>query len=347
MVLKNVAVLGFDGVNTLDLSGPLETFATARRAAEQNAGMAYYNLMVLALEGTTFTSQSGVVTRTQKTIHNAPPLDTVVIPGGAGFRDPVRLQNAAKWIADRTGSVRRIVCVSEGIYPVAIAGLLDNRCVTTHWRIARDVAQRFPALQVAYAASFLKDGAFYTCGSGSAAIEMTLALIQEDHGTQLALSVARELVVELRPPGEDDALPNPSDYQSGPMERLAELPAWIVGHLRERLSRRVLAERTGLCERHFARLFKRIFHQTPADFVEHVRLSEARRRLLLPRNSVDSVAASVGFTSAASFRRAFDRRFGVTPRAFRARFEFGVQDVDHEPGNMQTVVTSYKAVRLR
>ena len=347
MVPKNVGILGFDGMNTLDVSGPLETFATARRAVEKNDGMTHYNLMVIALEGTTFTSQSGVVTRTRKTINNAPPLDTVVIPGGAGLRDPVKLQNAAKWIADRAGSVRRIVCVSEGIFPVAVAGLLDNRCVTTHWRIAQDVVQRFPALRVAYSASFVKDGEFYTCGSGSAAIELTLALIQEDHGTQLALSVARELVVGLRPPGEDDALQNPSDYQSGPMERLAELPAWIVGHLREKLSRRVLAERAGLCERHFARLFKRIFHQTPADFVEHVRLSEARRRLLLPRNSVDSVAASVGFTSGASFRRAFDRRFGVTPRAFRARFQFAVQDVDHEPGNLQTVVTSYKAVRLR
>jgi len=111
MVSKNVAILGFDGVNTLDLSGPLETFAIARRAVEQTAGMKDYNLMVIALEGTTFTSQSGVVTRTQKTVNNAPPLDTIVIPGGAGFRDPLRLQNASKWIANRTGSVRRIVCV--------------------------------------------------------------------------------------------------------------------------------------------------------------------------------------------------------------------------------------------
>jgi transcriptional regulator GlxA family with amidase domain len=347
MVPKNVAVLGFDGVNALDLSGPLETLATARRTAEQIAGVSYYNLMVIALEGETFTSQSGVVTLAQKTIKAAPPLDTVVVPGGAGLRDPARLRNAAKWIAGHTESVRRIVCVSEGIYPVAMAGLLDNRCVTTHWRIAQDVARRFPALHVSYAASFLKDGPFYTCGNGSAAIEMTLALIQEDHGTQLTLSVARELGVGLRPPGEDDALPKPSDYQSGPVERLAELPAWIAGHLREKLSRQVLAERTGLCERHFARLFGRIFHQTPADFVEHVRLSEARRRLLLPRNSVDNVAASVGFTNATSFRRAFERRFGVTPRAFRARFDFVVQDVYDEPGNMQTMVTSYKTVRLR
>jgi transcriptional regulator GlxA family with amidase domain len=347
MVPKNVAVLGFDGVSDLDLSGPLEAFATARRTAEQNGGLSCYDLVVIALEGKTFTSQSGVVMQAQKRTKTASPLDTVVVPGGAGLRDPATLQSAAKWIAHRANSVRRVVCVSGGIYPVAIAGLLDNRCVTTHWRIAQDVTRRFPALHVSYSASFLKDGGFYTCGGGSAAIEMTLALIQEDHGAQFALSVARELIVELRPPGEDDALPNPSDYQSGPMERLAELPAWIAGHLRENLSRQVLAERTGLCERHFARLFKRIFHYTPADFVEHVRLSEARRRLLLPRNSIDSLAASVGFTSAASFRRAFERRFGVTPRAFRARFEFGVRDIGDEPGMVQTAVTSYRTVQVR
>ena len=152
--------------------------------------------------------------------------------------------------------------------------------------------------------------------------------------------------MDLRPPGDDETLANPSDYQSGPMERLAELPAWIAGHLREKLSGECLAERTGLCERHFARLFKRVFHRSPADFVEHARLSEARRRLLLPRNSIESVAASVGLPVLSAFDAHLSVRFGVTPRAFRGRFHFGVQDVGHEPGSMQTAVTSYRRVRV-
>jgi transcriptional regulator GlxA family with amidase domain len=346
MVPKIIGVLGFDGVRALDLAGPLEAFATARRNAERNGGLRY-DLMVIGLANRTFLSESGVVLKAQKTTRSAPAFDTIIIPGGAWLRNTATIRRAADWVADRAGATRRIVCVSSGIYPVALTGLLDSRCVTTHWRIAQDVSQRFPKLHVNYTASFLRDGAFYTCGGGNAGIEMTLALIEEDYGAQLALSVARELVMDLRPPGDDETLANPSDYQSGPMERLAELPAWIAGHLREKLLVNALAERTGLCERHFARLFKQVFHRTPADFVEHARLSEARRRLLLPRNSIESVAASVGFASAFSFRRAFERRFGVTPRAFRGRFHFGVQDVGHEPGSMQTAVTSYRRVRVR
>ena len=347
MASKIVGVLGFDGVKALDLAGPLEAFATARRHANRNGGAPSYDLVVIALANKTFVSESGVVLEAQKTARAAPVLDTIIIPGGIGLRNQSTMTRASDWIAARAESTRRIASVSCGIYPLAMSGLLDNRCVTTHWEIAQDVSKRFPKLHVNYTASFLKDGNFYTCGGGNSGIEMTLALIEEDYGAQLALSVARQLGMDLRPPGDEETLANPWDYQSGPMERLAELPAWIAGHLREKLSVTVLAERTRLCERHFARLFKRVFYRTPADFVEHARLSEARRRLLLPRNSIDSVAASVGFASAGSFRRAFERRFGFTPRAFRSRFHFGVQDVGHEPGSMQAAVTSYRRVRLR
>ena len=347
MVSKMVGVLGFDGVKALDLAGPVEAFATARRKADRNGGSPPCDLVVIGLTNKTFVSESGVVLEAQKTVRAAPALDTIIIPGGIGLRNATIMTRASDWIAARGESTRRIASVSGGIYPLAMTGLLDNRCVTTHWQIVQDVAQRFPKLHVNYTASFLKDGNFYTCGGGSAGIEMTLALIEEDYGTQLALSVARELGMNLRPPGDEETLANPSDYQSGPMERLAELPPWIAGHLREKLSVSALAERTGLCERHLARLFKSVFHRTPADFVEHVRLSEARRQLLLPRNTIESVATSVGFASAFSFRRAFERHFGLSPRGFRRRFHFGVQDVGDSPGIMQTAVTSYKTVRLR
>jgi transcriptional regulator GlxA family with amidase domain len=138
----------------------------------------------------------------------------------------------------------------------------------------------------------------------------------------LALSVARELVMRLRPAGDDESQLDPSQYQSGPTERMAELPAWISAHVREDLSVEVLADRAGVCPRHFSRLFKQIYNCTPADFVEQVRLSEARRRLLIPRNSIESVATAIGFKSTDAFRRAFERRLGVTPSAFRKRFQF-------------------------
>ena len=147
---------------------------------------------------------------------------------------------------------------------------------------------------------------------------MTLSMIEEDYGKSVALGVARELVMDLRPPGDENNEPTPYHYELDPTERLADLPAWIVAHLRSNLSIEALAKRTSLCARHFSRLFKQIYHTTPAAFVEQMRLKEARRRLLSSRNSVATVAASVGFKSTDAFRRAFERRFKVTPRDFRA-----------------------------
>jgi len=148
---------------------------------------------------------------------------------------------------------------------------------------------------------------------------MTLSLIEEDYGKAVALRVARELVMDLRPPGEEQNNIAPYHYELDPTERLADLPAWITAHLQNNLSVESLAQRTSLCPRHFSRLFKQLYETTPAVFVEQMRLNEARRRLLSSRNSVASVAASVGFKSTDAFRRAFERRFGIAPRDFRSR----------------------------
>lgn len=248
---------------------------------------------------------------------HAPQFDTIIIPGGKGLRQAETRQRAALWLSTQAGQTRRIASVSTGIYALAQSGLVDGRHVTTHWRFSRDLAQRFPKLRISHSVAFLKDEAFYSSAGGTAGIEMTLALIQEDYGGEVARSVARELVMRLRPPGVGGDDFTPAIYQADPSERVAELPAWILGHLHERMTVDTLAERTCLCPRHFSRLFKQIFECTPADFVEELRLSEARRRLLGLRTTVESVAESVGFRSSDAFRRAFERRVGETPTAFR------------------------------
>ncbi len=197
--------------------------------------------------------------------------------------------------------------------------MLDGRTVTTHWRLAHDVARAFPLVKVDAASPFVQDGNFLTCGGGTAAIEMTLAMIEADFGLKAALAVARELVMNLRPAGGLEREIDPSQYQAGAEERLAELPAWITSRLHRDLSVEVLAERACLCPRHFTRLFKRTFHRTPADFVEQLRISEAERRLAAHQLSIENVATSVGFRSAEVFRRAFTRRLGMSPSSFQKR----------------------------
>ncbi len=147
---------------------------------------------------------------------------------------------------------------------------------------------------------------------------MTLALIEEDYGGHVARTVARELMVRLRPPGEEEDS-FVANLQEDPEERVVELPSWISAHLHERLTVDALAERACLSPRHFSRVFKQAFNCTPADFVEELRLSEARRRLLAHHTTVESVAESVGFKSSDAFRRAFERRVGMTPTGFRRK----------------------------
>ncbi|HEY3661587.1 MAG TPA: helix-turn-helix domain-containing protein [Chthoniobacterales bacterium] len=313
---KLIGLLGYDDVAALDLTGPLEALTSAQHPGEASAPLCYRPIIV-GLANKSFTSESGLHFKADVTAEEAPIFDTIIIPGGKGLRRSETRQLAARWLNSQAGQTRRIASVSTGIYALAQSGLVDGRHVTTHWRFARDVAQRFPKIRISRSVAFLKDEAFYSSAGGTAGIEMTLALIQEDYGGEVARNVARELVMRLRPPGVGGDDFEPSVYQADPTERVAELPAWILGHLHERMTVDSLAERTCLCPRHFSRLFKQVFECTPADFVEELRLSEARRRLLGLRTTVESVAESVGFKSSDAFRRAFERRVGVTPTAFR------------------------------
>jgi transcriptional regulator GlxA family with amidase domain len=158
---------------------------------------------------------------------------------------------------------------------------------------------------------------------------MALSLIQEDQGPEVALALAREMVVRLRPPGENETQPDLSVYQSSPSEKIAELPAWIVAHLDHDLSVQALAQRACVCPRHLRRLFRMAFKKSPAEFVEQLRLREAGVRLQTSRHSIDSIASAVGYASADVFRRAFERRLGLTPREYRRRASSVVPVVAH------------------
>lgn len=329
---KTLGVLGFDGVATLDLTGPLEALAAARYDDNRRAGTPCYKPVIVGLTNKTFVSESGIVFKAEKTIETVALLDTLIIPGGRGLRQPENAQRISSWLAARARQTRRIASVSTGVYALAQSGLVDGRHVTTHWRFARDLAQRFPRLRVSCTASFLKDGEFYTSAGGNAGMEMTLALIAEDFGGQVARAVAREFVIRLRPPGDEEGRFDPASYQSDPAERLTDLPSWILANLQENLTIEALAERACLSPRHFSRVFKEIFHCTPAGFVEELRIGEARRRLLGLRARVESVGESVGFQSLDAFRRAFERRVGLTPSAFRRRIQSEAQPA--EPRNV-------------
>jgi transcriptional regulator GlxA family with amidase domain len=310
-----IALLGYPGVQTLDLVGPLDAFEAAN-AVRPGA----YEVATVTLDGEPFRSESRLRITPDCALDAALPIDTLIVPGGAGLRTPTLSAAVAAAVLRHAPGCRRVVSICTGLYGVAPTGLLDGRSVTTHWRYAADVARRFPALVVDCDKIFIQQGAFYTAAGVTAAIDVSLALIQEDYGPHLSLAVARDLVVYIKRSGGQRQFSVPLQFQVKAGDRFADLAAWIVTHLSEELTVEVLASRVSLSARQFTRRFTETFGQSPADLIQALRLDAARDHLLETKAPIESIAAAVGFRSDDVFRRAFDRRFGVTPTDYRHRF---------------------------
>lgn len=317
---RRIGVLGFDGVNALDVVGPAEAFANATAADGQGRQQPCYELVVVGTRMAPFSSESGVSFVPDVALAQAPAIDTLLVPGGLGLRNGACGAQLFDWLRREAPRFRRIASVCTGVYALASAGLLQGRKVSTHWRFAADLQARFPDLRVDADALYVKDGKYYTSAGITAGIDLALALIEEDHGPAVALAVARELVVYLKRSGGQEQYSEPLRFQTRAQDPFAALGTWMLEHLHEELSVQRLAEQAHLGERHFRRRFKAVFGVAPARHVASLRLEEARRRLTLARGSVERVAASVGFGSVQAFRRAFERRYGVAPAAFRDRF---------------------------
>ena len=322
---KRIGLIGFDGVVAIDLAGPADAFTYAEILGGQNGPRRCYEVVTIGLSNRPFVSESGLVFKPQKNFNNAPPLDTLVIPGGSGLRKPQIGKPIAAFVEARAKSTRRIVSICTGLYGLAGSGLLSGRQVTTHWRFAQDVAHRFPELKVDCNAIFLKDGPFYTSAGATSGIDLSLSLIEEDYGPGVAMTVARDLVVYLKRSGGQEQYSEPLQFQTQSVSRLSDLATWIVSHLSKDLSVEALAAKACLCPRHFCRRFKKEFGHSPAEFVERLRLDEARRRLCTGDNSIENVGLSVGFKSADAFRRAFERRLQIKPSEYRRRFSTAVK----------------------
>jgi len=325
MIPKRVAILGFEGMNSLDVAGPVEAFTSARIEAPNGPREACYEVKIIA-DQKVVTAESGIMFLAHEVLEAVSgeagdTIDTLIVPGGHGLRVAETNARISLWLGRHAGGIRRVATVCTGIYGLAPTGMLDGCRVTTHWRFAQDVAMRYPKLKVHANALHIKQGKFYTSAGITAGIDLALELIEEDFGPKVALTVAREMVVYLKRPGGQEQYSEPLQFQAQSAGRFADLAAWVVAHLRDALSVEALAERTCLSPRQFSRRFRHEFKTSPAAFVQALRLDEARRRLTNFESTIENVAESVGFRDANTFRRAFERRFGIAPSEYRSRFE--------------------------
>src|SRR6266404_3956914 len=315
MLAKRIGFLGFEGVTASDLVAPADTFAIATLDSGYGNRIPCYQTYTIGLTSEPFRTESGMIFAPEQTLEAISELDTILVPGGRGLRKPELGERIADWILTRANRTRRIAAISTGIYGLAPTGLLDGREVTTHWRYASDVARRFPNLRVDPRRPLVKDGAFYTSSGLSAAVDLSLALIEEDYGRHVALATAQEIVIQPINGNGRQGVPKAAVFNSQPTNRFAELVPWIMRNLHEDLSVTVLARRACMSPSHFNRAFKSVLGSTPTEFVENLRVNEARRRLSSPRKTVESVAELVGFSNADEFRHAFEKRFGAKPSA--------------------------------
>src|SRR5438876_6580595 len=289
--------------------------------AVMEIGISCYQISTIGFTSEYFRAESGITFWPDSTLEAASELDTIVIPGGDGLRRSLVSETIAEWVLAHVNESRRVVAIGGGIYGVAPSGLLDGREVTTHWRYANDVARCFSNLRVDPRRHLVKDGAFYTSSGASAAIDLSLALIEEDYGRHVSSVVAQEFVSAPTNGNGQHKLSSPLVFDSQPADRFAELIPWIMRNLHEDLSVNALARRACMSSSHFNRAFKSVFGSTPAEFVETLRVNEARRRLSVPKRTLDTIAASVGFSDRDAFRRALERRLGAKPRNYLNNLE--------------------------
>ncbi len=316
-----VAVLAFPRVQILDVTGPLEVFArTARLLRDRGRKDDAYRVAILAPKRGPFVASSGLRLVADHAFARAGALDTLLVAGGMGTADAAGDRALLRWLRRTRPRVRRFGSVCTGAFVLAAAGLLDGKRATTHWEHCAALAERFPRIEVQPNAIFVKDGATYTSAGVTAGMDLALAMVEEDHGRDVALDVARQLVLFLRRPGGQSQFSAQLAAQVAEREPLRDLQAYIVEHVDADLSIDACARRVGMSARNFGRVFTREVGRTPAAFVEAARIDAARRMLEETGDGVDAIAAAAGFGSSETMRRAFVRALDATPGEYRQRF---------------------------
>jgi transcriptional regulator GlxA family with amidase domain len=315
-----VAILAFPAVQLLDVTGPLQVFATANEIASGGSrGAAPYRLNVVAPGGASIATSSGLALLTQPLPAMESDLDTLLVAGGTGVEQAASDTCLVDWLRDRAGRARRVGSVCTGAFLLAEAGVLDGRRAVTHWSMCADLARRFPTVKVEADPIFVRDGSVWTSAGVTAGIDLALALVQEDLGRSVALAVARYLVVFLKRPGGQAQFSTALSLQIAE-DRFGMLHDWIAEHLTDDLSLPALARQAAMSERNFSRRYLKATGLTPARAVEHLRVEAARRLLSDSRLPVKRIAQRCGFGSEETMRRSFLRLLSVAPQDYRARF---------------------------
>ncbi|HKC51982.1 MAG TPA: GlxA family transcriptional regulator [Myxococcota bacterium] len=321
--IRRVALVAYPDAQVLDITGPLEVFANANRRLDEleERRTPRYSIEIVAREAGPLRTMSGIQLVADRALREVRgPIDTLLVAGGEGTRAALRDSELVDFIRRSAPRARRVASICSGTFLLAEAGLLDGRRATTHWASCAALAERYPKVEVETDPIFVRDGKIWSSAGVCAGMDLALALVEQDHGREVALTVAQWMVLFLKRPGGQSQFSVGLAAQATEHERIRELQAWAQAHLGSDLGNARLAKRIAMSPRNFARVFAKEVGETPARWVERARVEAARRMLEESDDGIDAVASRCGFGTAETLRRAFLRQLRVAPSAYRARF---------------------------
>ena len=321
---RPVHILAFPNVQLLDVTGPLQVFASANVQLQENGQAAHYFPRVVAAQDGSVVSSSGLGLLTDPLPETAS--DTLIVAGGKGVHTALKDQRLLQWVRDQAAGARRVASVCTGTFMLAEAGVIDGQRVVTHWDSCARLAERYPQLQVDPEPIFINQGKLWTSAGVTAGIDLALAMVEADLGRTVALAVARDLVVFLKRPGGQSQFSTALSMQHATRSqesRFGDLHAWILDNLASDLSVATLAAQVGMSERSFVRHYRAHTGNTPARAIEQLRVEAARRLLGDSALPIKRIADRCGFGTEETLRRSFMRAVSVTPQAYRERFSAG------------------------
>ena len=309
---RKVVIVGPPPVQVLDVTGPLEVFSNVEP----------YDVTIgtPGPERTLQTNRRFALTDAVPITEINRSIDTLVIAGGPGAETGVYDPLLVRWIGEAAGRSRRVASICTGVFLLGAAGLIDGKQVVTHWRFCDRLAKEFPRAIVRPEPIFMKDGAIYTSAGITAGIDLALALVEEDHGREVALNIARFLVMFLVRPGGQAQFSHMLSHQAVTSKPLHELQVWMRENLQEDLTVEKLADRLGMSPRHFTRVCLRETKMNPGQFVDRLRVEAAQQMIDSSNMGLKEIADACGFRSADAMRRTFLRVMGITAGEYMDRF---------------------------
>ena len=310
---RTVALILFEDFQALDVFGPLDAFDAANALVPGS-----YRLKLWSMADEVVRAENGTRVLSDGCIHAKLRPDTLIIPGGCGARTLQLSSTQRKTLVALARRSRRLVSVCTGAF-IAAELMEGSFRIATHWKYADDLRARFPLLQVDADVLYVHDGNLWSSAGITAAIDLALKLIADDLGEAVSIACARQLVVHYRRDGDQAQFSEPLQLQQRSVGKFSDLLSWMLANPEADHAVPALAKRMDMSPRHLTRRFVEVFGEAPAKLAERIRLDHART-LLVKGGRIDAIAAAVGFSSADSFRRAFERRFSVSPSTYGQRF---------------------------